>query len=133
MATGKDEAMKIETFPISTVGEATIQTPLDTRTPFTTDKIQVFYDREADGAIRAIAENGKIKAFEKAGPREKLFFDPNEKPLENLVADGGFLRIFRYTVYRFAQRFIRHVRIPFRNLRQSHGSVRATGYRKRCT
>ena len=80
--------MVIETFPISSVGKATIKTPLDLNTPFVSDEVQVFYDREADGAKKAFQKNGKIHAFEKAGPREKLFFDPHWCKAAILTAGG---------------------------------------------
>ena len=67
--------MNIESFPIARLGQCTIDTPLDRSTPFTADEAQVFYDREADGARTNFAKNGLLHAFEKAGPREKLFFD----------------------------------------------------------
>ena len=80
--------MIIETFPIRTVGPAKIKTPLDLRTPFVSDQAQVFYDREADGAKKEFQETGKIHAFEKAGPREKIFFDPNWCKAGILTAGG---------------------------------------------
>ena len=80
--------MKIETFPISKVGEATIKTPLDSRIPFVSDNVQVFYDREAKDARETIEKNGKLHAFEKAGPRENLFFDPNWCKAAILTAGG---------------------------------------------
>ena len=80
--------MKIETFPISNVGEATIRTPLDSRIPFISDDDQVFYDRETRGAKETMEKNGKLHAFEKAGPREKLFFDPNWCKAAILTAGG---------------------------------------------
>ena len=80
--------MIIETFPIRTVGPAKIKTPLDLRTPFVSDQAQVFYDREADGAKKEFQETGKIHAFEKAGPRDKIFFDPNWCKAGILTAGG---------------------------------------------
>jgi len=80
--------MKIETFPISNVGKATIKTPLDLHTPFVSDDVQVFYDREANGARVTFEKDGKLHAFEKAGPREKLFFDPNWCKAAILTAGG---------------------------------------------
>ena len=80
--------MKLETFPISNVGKATIKTPLDLRTPFVSDDVQVFYDREANGARVTFEKDGKLHAFEKAGPREKLFFDPNWCKAAILTAGG---------------------------------------------
>ena len=80
--------MMIETFPIRNIGPATIKTPLDLRTPFVSDEAKVFYDREADGAKRDIEETGKIHAFEKAGPREKIFFDPHWCKAAILTAGG---------------------------------------------
>ncbi|MBO4646542.1 MAG: ATP-dependent 6-phosphofructokinase [Lentisphaeria bacterium] len=80
--------MKIETFPISNVGKATINTPLDLNTPFISDDVQVFYDREADRARETFEKAGKLHAFEKAGPRPKLFFDPNWCKAAILTAGG---------------------------------------------
>ena len=80
--------MKIETFPVRNVGNATIRTPLDPKTPFVSDENQVFYDREAHGAKLTFEKTGKIQAFEKAGPREKIFFDPNWCKAAILTAGG---------------------------------------------
>ncbi len=80
--------MLIETFPIRNVGKPTVQTPLDLKTPFATDDIQVFYDREADRAKAAFQKEGKIYAFEKAGPRQKIFFDPHWCKAAILTAGG---------------------------------------------
>ena len=80
--------MNIESFPIARLGQCTIETPLDRSTPFTADEAQVFYDREADGARTNFAKNGLLHAFEKAGPREKLFFDPNWCKAAILTAGG---------------------------------------------
>ena len=80
--------MNIESFPIARLGQCTIDTPLDRSTPFTADEAQVFYDREADGARTNFAKNGLLHAFEKAGPREKLFFDPNWCKAAILTAGG---------------------------------------------
>ncbi|MBO5724233.1 MAG: ATP-dependent 6-phosphofructokinase [Lentisphaeria bacterium] len=80
--------MNVESFPIARLGECTIDTPLDRSTPFTPDDAQVFYDREADGARTNFAKNGLLHAFEKAGPREKLFFDPNWCKAAILTAGG---------------------------------------------
>ncbi len=80
--------MIIETFAIRNVGKATINTPLDRNTPFVSDERQVFYDREANGAKESFEKTGKIHAFEKAGPREKIFFDPNWSKAAILTAGG---------------------------------------------
>ena len=80
--------MNVESFPIARLGQCTIDTPLDRSTPFTADDAQVFYDREADGARTNFAKNGLLHAFEKAGPREKLFFDPNWCKAAILTAGG---------------------------------------------
>ena len=80
--------MLIETFPIRSVGKTTVKTPLHPNTPFVTDDVQVFYDREAHGAKASYEKSGKIHAFEKAGPREKLFFDPHWCKAAILTAGG---------------------------------------------
>jgi len=80
--------MVIETFAIRNVGKATINTPLDRNTPFVSDERQIFYDREANGAKESFEKTGKIHAFEKAGPREKIFFDPNWSKAAILTAGG---------------------------------------------
>ena len=77
--------MNVESFPIARLGQCTIDTPLDRSTPFTADDAQVFYDR---GARTNFAKNGLLHAFEKAGPREKLFFDPNWCKAAILTAGG---------------------------------------------
>ena len=84
----KEQSMIVETFPVQSVGQRTIDTPLDRNTPFVSDEAQIFYDREAHGVKQALKENGKLYAFEKAGPREKLFFDPNWCKAAILTAGG---------------------------------------------
>lgn len=67
----------VETFPIKTVGECKISSPLDKTSPFVTDESQILYEHDIVGVRKGIEENNKIYAFQKAGPREKIFFDPS--------------------------------------------------------
>ncbi|MBO7147887.1 MAG: ATP-dependent 6-phosphofructokinase [Lentisphaeria bacterium] len=82
--------MKIEAFPIQRVsgGECRIATPLAQTTPFTRDDAKVLYDREVSGARIDLESVETIYAFEKAGPREKIFFDPRWCKAAILTAGG---------------------------------------------
>ena len=78
----------VETFPIKTVGECKISSPLDKTSPFVTDESQILYEHDIVGVRKGIEENNKIYAFQKAGPREKIFFDPSWCKAAILTAGG---------------------------------------------
>lgn len=80
--------MKIETFSIPCIGPCTIDTPLDRDIPFVPEATRVLYNREVQDPGETFAETGKIHAFEKAGPRKKIFFDPNWCKAAILTAGG---------------------------------------------
>ena len=69
-------------FTIRRLGDALVPSPLrlshnvgDHQANYVSDAEFVLYDIEVDGSSGDL-DFGKIGAFEKAGPREKLFFAP---------------------------------------------------------
>lgn len=80
--------MKIENFAIQNVGECCIESPLDENTPYVTDESQILYDCDALDVKQSYDKYGKIRAFEKAGPRKKIFFDPTWCKAAILTAGG---------------------------------------------
>lgn len=82
------EHVKVETFPIRQFGECKITSPLPADTPFQSDESRILYERDSLLLSRHFHEQGRINAFEKAGPREKIFFDPAWCKAAILTAGG---------------------------------------------
>lgn len=82
------DAVKINRFQISNFGECKITSPMNKNTPFETDDSQILYERDTLKLYRHYEKNGNISAFEKAGPREKIFFDPAWCKAAILTAGG---------------------------------------------
>ena len=82
------DAVKINRFQISNFGECKITSPMNKNTPFETDDSQILYERDTLKLYRHYENNGNISAFEKAGPREKIFFDPAWCKAAILTAGG---------------------------------------------
>ena len=60
---------------IRTLGPCTVKSP-DRYRRFVRDTDRVLYDLDADRVIRKAQANEEIITFERAGPRETLFFEP---------------------------------------------------------
>lgn len=89
------EKLKLEDFQVQELGEPTVKSPLytsysstDLVQDFVRDEQRVLYEASLE-SFRKAAESGKEPiSFEKAGPREKIFFDPaNAKAA--IVTCGG--------------------------------------------
>ena len=78
----------VETFPIKTVGECKIASPLDKTSPFVTDASQILYEHDMADIRAGVEKDNKVYAFQKAGPREKIFFDPSWCKAAILTAGG---------------------------------------------
>ena len=61
-------------FSVSNLGRCTVSSPVKNRV-FTGDNDHISYFNDREDILRSIKETGDIPAFEKAGPREKLFHD----------------------------------------------------------
>ena len=76
-----------EDFRISRHGKPTILSPL-TGHAFVDDDARVLYDNRLDRVSAAFGAQRELPAFEIAGPREKLFFDPANSRAAILTAGG---------------------------------------------
>jgi 6-phosphofructokinase 1 len=75
------------TVDVKTLGPVAIPSPVRYRS-FVTDSGRVLYDLDAERIAEKIRENKKLITFEEAGPREKIFFDP-EAVTAAVVTCGG--------------------------------------------
>ncbi len=62
-------------FSVCNLGKCTVTSPVKSRI-FTGDKEHISYHNDREVILRIAKETGDIPAFEKAGPRERLFHDP---------------------------------------------------------
>ncbi len=61
---------------------------MDPNIPFVSEESQILYDCDALDVKLDYEKDGKIRAFEKAGPRKKIFFDPGWCKAAILTAGG---------------------------------------------
>lgn len=80
--------MKVETFAIERLGDCNIDSPLGAETHFDDDNACIVYHRETAALSEEIDRTGKMMAFEKAGPRAKIFHDPTWSKAAILTAGG---------------------------------------------
>jgi 6-phosphofructokinase 1 len=87
--------MKNEDFIVKTLGNTNVKSPLvqtsRSNSPlykFITDNDRVLYDNTLDGFKLCLSNNIEPISFEKAGPRESLFFEP-VKTKVGIVTCGG--------------------------------------------
>ena len=80
--------MNAETFTIDRLGECTIDSPLIADTHFEDENACIVYHREGFALCDEVEKTGKLMAFEKAGPRAKLFHDPTWSKAAILTAGG---------------------------------------------
>ncbi len=78
---------------IPTLGDVKVPNPLegrklDGRRPFMSDEEKVVIDVDARRLMQTIAAGGTVAAFETAGPRRKIYFDPSKLRCA-LVTCGG--------------------------------------------
>ncbi len=69
------------------LGPATIPSPL-TGVKFISENATVIYGKDASEVIEEYRENGKLCAFEQAGPRERIYHDPAWTHAAILTAGG---------------------------------------------
>ena len=74
-------------FKIQRLGECTVNSPLK-RVDFIDDEDHVLYHRTLETTKEYLAKNEDPPNFEAAGPREKIYFDP-EKVSCGIVTCGG--------------------------------------------
>ncbi|MBV1858555.1 MAG: ATP-dependent 6-phosphofructokinase, partial [Nannocystaceae bacterium] len=69
---------------VSRIGDATFPSPLGADVPWVTDDRRVLVAND----VRTLGTDGEQPAFERAGPRERLAFDPS-KVTCGIVTCGG--------------------------------------------
>ena len=79
--------MKNLDLSIKHLGEATIPSPLS-GVKFIPDNASVIYAKDAEEAAAELRENGRLNAFELAGPRERIYHDPSWTHAAILTAGG---------------------------------------------
>ncbi len=79
--------MAVPDLTVKRLGEATIDSPLS-GVKFIPENSSVIYGKDADEVIREYNENGRLSAFEPAGPREKIYHDPAWTHAAILTAGG---------------------------------------------
>ena len=78
--------MKKEDFTIQVLGEATIESPL--KNVSFVNGATIVYENDPKKILEDYEANGTILAFEKAGPRNKIFHDPKWSKAAILTAGG---------------------------------------------
>ncbi len=85
----KDDFITPDVFPVKKLGPCNFETPLDSDTCFVPPDAEILLDREFT-RLRADYQmnGGKVYAFEKAGPRKRIFHDPAWSKAAILTAGG---------------------------------------------
>ena len=85
----KDDFITPDVFPVKKLGPCHFETPLDSDTCFVPPDAEILLDREFT-RLRADYQmnGGKVYAFEKAGPRKRIFHDPAWSKAAILTAGG---------------------------------------------
>jgi len=83
----KRSFMKASDLKVEKLGKSTIASPLK-NTFFEKENSSVIYQRNPDHIIKDYKKNSKIMSLEKAGPREKIFFDPSWSRAAIVTAGG---------------------------------------------
>ncbi len=77
-----------EIFPIRKLGPCNFDSPLGNDTTFVPDDAVILYEREFSAMAQRFKETGHVFAFEKAGPRKRIFHDPAWSKAAILTAGG---------------------------------------------
>lgn len=81
--------MEIEQFKVASLGECIIDSPMSaTETHFESEESKILLERNLVDLKNDYEKSGKVYAFEKAGPREKIFHDPTWTKAAILTAGG---------------------------------------------
>ncbi|MBO5306493.1 MAG: ATP-dependent 6-phosphofructokinase [Lentisphaeria bacterium] len=118
--------MDSKDFNITQLGPATIDSPL-TGIKFIPNDSKVAFDTDAETLANYVRQGKEIPAFEKAGPREKLFHDPAWSKAAILTAGGlcpGLNDVIKFlvsTLYRqYKVQQIYGIRYGYRGLNPVH-------------
>ena len=107
--------MKASDFTIKTLGKAKITSPLmqsprslSRKYKFIQDKDRILYDSSLEGLEKCVEQGLEPISFEKAGPREQLYFEP-AKTKAGIVTCGGLCpglnNVIRSIVNQFHYRY----------------------------
>ena len=107
--------MKASDFLIKTLGQAKIKSPLmlsprsqSRKYKFIQDKDRILYDSSLEGLEKCVEQGIEPITFEKAGPREQLYFEP-AKTKAGIVTCGGLCpglnNVIRSIVNQFHYRY----------------------------
>ncbi len=100
---------------IDTLGETTIHSPLglndvsdDGIGNYVSDARTVLFDSDRDRLLKRIRAGGDVPAFEMAGPRQKIFFDPARVKAAIVTCGGlcpGINNVIRTLVFELQYRY----------------------------
>ncbi len=127
---------------IDTLGKSTVPSPLGLSTVFgdsianyVAESATVLYHTDRDLILKQIQEKKQLSAFEKAGPREKIYFDPSKSRAAIVTCGGlcpGINNVIRSLVmelyYRYRVKTIHGIRYGFQGFipRYKHGALLLT-------
>jgi 6-phosphofructokinase 1 len=121
-----DPQLELDT-RIDDLGDRTVPSPL-TYKRFVGDRDRVLYDLDPDRVIDRIAGGGEVVAFERAGPRDRVFFDPANVKVAIVTCGGlcpGLNDVIRSMVHEltfmYGVKRIKGVRNGYAGLNPAHG------------
>jgi 6-phosphofructokinase 1 len=124
-----------EDLRIDNLGSATISSPLGLSTEFGDDIVNycadsesVLYELDRDRIVEQVKKGVQVPAFEKAGPRNKIYFEPAKTRVAIVTCGGlcpGINNVIRSIVmelhYRYAVRTIYGIRYGYQGFIPKYG------------
>ena len=131
----EDRELKQEDLKVETLGEPTIPSPLrlgalgqDDEADFIRENRTVIFDTDKDRLLAAVRAGKDVPAFEMAGPRHKIFFDPARVKAAIVTCGGlcpGINNVVRTLVfelhYAYGVRTILGIRYGYRGFIPRYG------------
>ncbi len=131
----EDRELRLEDLKVDALGEAKIPSPLglgsiggDGTADYVTEARTVLYDTDRDSLVASVRAGKEVPAFEMAGPRHTIFFDPARVKAAIVTCGGlcpGINNVIRTLVfelyYRYAVRSILGIRYGFRGFIPKYG------------
>jgi 6-phosphofructokinase 1 len=125
----------LEDLRIDNLGSATISSPLGLSTEFGDDIVNycadsesVLYELDRDRIVGQVKKGVQVPAFEKAGPRNKIYFEPAKTRVAIVTCGGlcpGINNVIRSIVmelhYRYAVRTIYGIRYGYQGFIPKYG------------
>jgi 6-phosphofructokinase 1 len=131
------EGLKIsqEDLRIDNLGAATIPSPLGLSTEYGDDIVNyvadsesVLYESDRDRVVTELAKGGEVPAFERAGPRDKIYFEPAKTRVAIVTCGGlcpGINNVIRSIVmqlhYRYSVRTIYGIQYGYQGFIPKYG------------